>query len=718
MILQIWLDQYVEAAAIAALLLFNGTLGFVQEGRANTALAALKKRLELVVMARRDGEWVRLQASELVPGDVIKLSLGSMVPADAHLLSGSLLLDQSTLTGESVPINAAVGDGVFAGSLVRRGEALAEVTATGTGTHFGKTTELVRTARSPSTEQTAVLGVTRNLMIVNGIIAVIIVAYAFITALPFNRIVSLALTALLATIPAALPAVFTLSAALSAQTLSRHGVLLTRLSAANEAAGIDILCADKTGTLTYNQLGVAEVVAMPGFDRDRVLALAALASSEADQDPIDIAIRTSVTKSAPEKLLRFVPFDPGLRVAEAIVSDKDGKELHVIKGAFEAVKRSLVEAPADAEQTEDRLAGQGNRVITVAMGPADALRLTGFIAISDPPREDSADLVAALRDLGVRTIMLTGDSEATAAAVARKVGIDGDVCSFDKFVDASAVDKYAVFARVVPEDKYRLVRALQSRGHQVGMCGDGTNDAPALKQAQLGIAVSHATDVAKAASGVVLTEPGLVGIVHVVREGRMSFQRLLNYTLNMLTKKIEIVLFLTVGLVMTGYAVLTPVMVVLMLVINDFMGMSLITDRVSPAPDPSRWRMNSITIAAVILGLCKLCFSTALLAFGRYWLMLGAGELQTLAFVIIIFGSQTLMYVVRERHHLWSSKPSNWILLSSTIDAAIASALALSGTLMAPLPWSMLLGVLVASLCFAFLLDPVKLRVESTFNLA
>jgi len=697
MLLQLWLGARLEAAVIGGLLLFNAILGFTQEGRANAALAALKKRLAPTALVRRDGEWLRLAATELVPGDAIRLPLGAIVPADAAVVSGSVMVDQSTLTGESVPVDANPGSIVYAGSMVRRGQAIAEVTATGSKTYFGRTAELVRIARHPSTEQAAIFAATRNLALVNGTVAAFVVVYAYAAGLPPADLTRLALTALLATIPVALPATFTLSAAFAAQILARRGVLVTRLSAAHEAAGMDVLCADKTGTLTQNVLQVAEVAPMPDFDRERVLALAATASSEAGQDPVDTAIRAA-SRAAPERLLRFVPFDPAARVSEALVVDRDGKEMRIVKGAFEAVAQGT-QMPADASRLANSLSDRGHRVIAVAAGPIDSLSLAGLIAISDPPREDSARLVATLRDMGVRTVMVTGDSPMTAAAIARKVGIDGDV-----------------FARVVPEEKYRLVKTLQGRGHVVGMCGDGTNDAPALRQAQIGIAVSAATDVAKAAAAAVLTEPGLAGIVHAVREGRIAFQRLLAFTFNMLVKKIEIVLFLAIGLALTGHAVLTPTLMVLMMVTNDFLAMSLTTDRASPAPSPSIWRMRNITAAAIALAACKLGFSSAVLAFGGLRLELAPAALQTLAFIALVFGNQAVLYVVRERRRLWSSMPGLWVLASSIADIAIVSALALSGILMAPLPWHIVAAVLGATLGFALLLDQIKLPVMAAFK--
>ncbi len=713
-ILQFGLGQYVEASVVGGLLLFNATLGFIQEGRAVAALAALKQRLAPTALVARDGVWIRLPAAELVPGDAIRLPLGAMVPADATVLAGGVLVDQSMLTGESVPVDADTGSVVYAGSLVRRGQAIAAVTATGSKTYFGRAAELVRVAHARSTEQAAIFAATRNLAVVNGTVAVLIVAYAYAIALPSDALIRLALTALLATIPVALPATFTLSAAFGAQILARRGVLLTRLSAAHEAAAIDVLCADKTGTLTRNALEVVDVAAMPGFDRGRVLALAALASSEADQDPIDAAIRGAAAKAsghgASERLVRFVPFDPETKTSEAFVLDRDGNERRIVKGAFEVIA-DVAQTPPDTRRQVDDLAGQGHRIIAVALGPPQSLRLAGLIALSDPPREDSAELVATLRGMGVRTLMVTGDSAVTAAAIARKVGIAGGVCPPERLSDDPSTDECGVFARVVPEEKYRLVKVLQSRGHVVGMCGDGTNDAPALRQAQIGIAVSSATDVAKAAASLVMTEPGLAGIVFAINEGRIAFQRLLAFTFNMLVKKIEIVLFLAVGLGLTGHAVITPALMVLMLVTNDFLAMSLTTDRASPAQAPSRWQMRNITAAALVLGLCKLGFSTAMLALGKFRLGLGTGELQTLAFVTLVFGSQAVLYVVRELRHLWNSWPSKWVLASSAADVAIVSALALSGILMDPLPWRILVAIFAAAIGFAFILDQVKLRI-------
>ena len=538
-VLEIVLGKYIEAGVIAVLLAFNAALGFLQEGRAQATLAALKSRLALNASVRRDHAWATVPASGLVPGDIVKLSLGAVVAADVRLTEGEILLDQSMLTGESVPIEAGAGFETYAGALVRRGEAVAEVTATGTRTKFGRTAELVRTAHVESSQQKAVLLVVRNLAIFNGVIIVILVGYANSLKMPVGEIIPLILTAVLASIPVALPATFTLAAAIGARALALLGVLPTRLSAVDEAASIEVLCADKTGTLTRNELTVTDVHAMPGFDEPHVLGWAALASSDGGQDPVDAAIRgASAQKVASDlpKLGKFLPFDPATKMSEATAVDASGATVRVVKGAFTAVT-GLAPAPPDASTKTAQLEAKGYRVLAVAVGPPEALKIAGIIALSDPPRADSAALIAELHTLGVRTVMLTGDAPATAEIVARAIGLDGAVSPPGPIPDGVRPADFAVYAGVLPEAKYNLVKAFQKSGHTVGMCGDGANDAPALRQAQMGIAVSTATDVAKSAAGIVMTKPGLGGIVASVKEGRVTFQRILTYTLNSVNKK-------------------------------------------------------------------------------------------------------------------------------------------------------------------------------------
>jgi H+-transporting ATPase len=630
-----------------------------------------------------------------------------------HLTGGEILLDQSMLTGESVPIEAGPGVQTHAGALVRRGEAVAEVTATGPRTKFGRTAELVRTAHVVSSQQKAVLRVVRNLAAFNGVIIVMLVAYAHSLTMPLAEIIPLVLTAVLASIPVALPATFTLASALGARELARLGVLPTRLSAVDEAASMDVLCADKTGTLTRNELMVTTVRAMPGFVDAHVLGLAALTCSDGGQDPVDAAIRVAASsKNAAglPRLVKFVPFDPATKMSEATATDSTGNEQRIVKGAFAAVV-GLAQSSPTATAAANELEGQGFRVLAVAAGPATTMKLVGLIALSDPPRADSAALVSELKGLRVRTVMVTGDAPATAAIVARAVGLDGAVCPPGPIPDGVRPETFAVFAGVLPEGKFNLVKAFQKADHTVGMCGDGANDAPALRQAQIGIAVFTATDVAKSAAGMVLTKPGLAGIVAAVKEGRMTFQRILTYTLNSITKKIVQVLFLAVGLLLTGHAILTPLLMVLIMITGDFLGMSLTTDNVRPSPMPNAWQIGNLTVAGVIMGIGELIFCTSVLVFGAYRLGFDIDALRTLAFVVIVFGNQATTYTNRERRQLWSSRPSFWVIVSSVADILIAATLAITGIAMAPLSALVVAGTLAAAAAFAIILDLVKVPV-------
>ena len=710
-LLELVLGKFVEAGIIAVLLVFNAALGFFQEGRAQATLAALKSRLALTASVRRDGVWKNLPAADLVPGDMVKLSLGGVVAADVKLTEGNVLLDQSMLTGESIGTEAGPGFQTFAGALVRRGEAVAEVTATGTRTKFGRTAELVRTAHVVSSQQKAVLRVVRNLAVFNGILIILLVAYAMAHAMTASEIIPLVLTAILASIPVALPATFTLASALGARALARQGVLPTRLSAVDEAASIDVLCADKTGTLTRNQLSVTKVQPMPGFDEAHVLTMAALASSDGGQDPVDAAIRSAAAEKVspnPPKLSQFKPFDPATKMSEATATDSSLGTLHIVKGAFTVVVTIAAPSPSAAAAATE-LEGKGFRVLAVAAGPPAAMQLMGLIALSDPAREDSAELVTQLKTLGVRMVMVTGDAPATAAIVAHAVGLNGPVCPPGPIPNDVRPESFAVFAGVLPEDKFKLVKAFQKNGNIVGMCGDGANDAPALRQTQMGIAVSTATDVAKSAAGVVLINPGLTGIVAAVKEGRITFQRILTYTLNSVTKKIVQVLFLGVGLIMTGHAILTPMLMIIVMMAGDLLGMSLTTDHVRPSLLPNNWRIGTLTIAGIFMGVSELVFCVGVLAFGYFHLKLAVANLQTLAFFVLVCGNQATMYAVRARGRIWSSPhPSRWLVFSSAIDVIIAATLAGCGWLMLPLPLWMLGGVLAGAIAFTFVMDLVK----------
>ena len=553
------------------------------------------------------------------------------------------------------------------------------------------------------------------------------------------------LTAILGSIPVALPATFTLASALGARALAKLGVLPTRLSAVDEAASMSVLCADKTGTLTSNALSVGTVYSAEGFDSRRVLMFASLASSDGGQDPVDAAIRKAAGAEPAVvgfKVTAFVPFDPATKMSEATVLGPDGASQRVVKGAFATVARLAAPSAAAraapsrrADEGDRGLAGaagpapapappaarledEGYRVLAVAAGPVDGLKLVGLVALSDPPRSDSKALVGELDDLGVRTVMVTGDAPATAAAVAKAIGLKGVARPPGRLPVDIRPDAFAIFAGVLPEDKFALVKSFQNSGFMVGMCGDGANDAPALRQAQIGIAVSTATDVAKSAAGVVLIEPGLVGVVTAVKEGRKTFQRIQTYTLNSIIKKLVTVSFMAIGLVVTGHAILTPMLMVIVMITGDFLAMSLTTDNVHPSQVPNAWRIGELTKAGAMVGVCLLAFCVGLIVLGEYALRLTTGALRTLAFLALVFGGQATIYAVRGRRSLWGLRPSGWLLASSTIDVTIACSLAILGVAMSPLPIAVVASALAAAAFFSVLLAFVKRSVFARYEIA
>jgi len=720
-ILQFMLHEYVEAGVIAVLLLFNAALGLFQEQRAQATLTALKSQLALLSVVRRDGIWRTVAATGLVAGDIVKLTLGSIVPADVQLLAGSVLLDQSMLTGESLPSEGSPGTRTYAGSVVRRGEAVAEVTATGGHTRFGKTAQLVSIARGPSSQQQTVLRVVRNLAVFSATMVLAQLIYATVTGMSAVEMIPLALTAVLAAIPVALPATFTLASAIAARVLASRGVLPTRLSAIDEAATMDVLCSDKTGTLTRNELAVTGTYAVGGGDEAGVLLLAALASADGGADPVDVAIRRAAAHAGPvdalPRPLRFVPFDPGRKMSEAYAVDGRGRQIRVVKGAVEAVGQ-LAPAPAGAAAAAAEFQGQGYRVLAVASGTNASLAWAGLLALSDPPRPDAKQLIDHLRQLGVATVMVTGDAAPTARVVAKAVGLDGPVFAAASLPQRAQPQDFAVFAGIFPEDKFHIVQAFQSGGHTVGMCGDGANDAPALRQAQMGIAVSTATDVAKSAAGMVLTQPGLAGIVEAVSAGRATYQRILTYTLRSLTTKITQMLFLTVGLILTGHAILTPMLMVLLMIGGDFLAMSATTDRVRPSRAPNAWRIGRVTLAAAALGVFGVAFCVSVLLTGVHFGLVYGSGLRTLAALTLVCCSQAIFYVVRDRRHLWSSRPGNWVILSSILDICLIALFAGVGFLMHPLAWPIIGMVVLAAALFMLLLEAVKSLVFAKLAIA
>ena len=721
-LLELFMGKFPEAGIIAALVVFNAVIGTIQESRSEDALEVLKQRLTLLSRVVRDGHWMTVPAEQIVPGDVVHLRMGDLVPADVRILDGHISLDQSALTGESLPVEADAGQTAFAGTTIKHGESTGEVVATGARTKFGKTAELVRLAKTKSHLEQVVLGIVRYLVIFDALLGAIVLAYALMTGIPLGEILPFTLILLVASVPVALPATFTIATALGSRDLAHKGVLVTHLAAIEEAAGMDILCSDKTGTITENRLAVAEVMPYAPLSETEVLRLAAMACDDATQDPIDLAIidfaRSKKTLNALPPRVGFIPFDPATKRSEATYRQVNGL-LRVAKGAPHWIAPLCTDGKATMEKDGETLAAKGYRVLAVAEGTDNTMRLAGLVALQDPPRADSKNLIGRLKDLGIRVVMVTGDGLETARAVAAQVGIGKRACHSDLLQSDSGdgLHDCDVFAEVLPEHKFRLVQLLQKRGHTAGMTGDGVNDAPALKQAQVGIAVSNATDVAKAAASIVLTEPGLGNIVAAVEESRCIYQRMLTYTLNKIIKTINVVLFLSLGFIIAHAFVVTPLLIVLMMFANDFATMSIATDSVMPSSKPDRWNIRSLLAASVALGALVLILSFAVFLIGTTLWHLSTGEIQTLNFVMLVLSGQGTIYLVRERQHFWRSMPSRWLLTSSFADIVIISLMARFGILMTAIPWLPIIVTLGMVATYLFFLDFAKLRIFSTLKL-
>ena len=721
-VLQLFLGERLEAYVIGGLLVFNAALSSVQEGRTQKTLALLRQKLQVVARVRRDGAWMSISSEELVPGDVIHLRQGGIVPADVRIDTGSLLVDQSALTGESAAVSVEPGKSAFAGGLVRGGEATGEVISTGTHTFFGKTSELVRTARSANRQEHEITAVVENLFVVNAGMIVCVAGYAAFQGMSLPFIVPLLVTILLASIPVALPATFTLTAALGAARLTGRGVLVTRLSALHDIASMTILCSDKTGTLTRNEVTVKTVLAVPDGSQDGLLCAAAFASDPAGQDPVDGAVVDAATqhgwKADESARTGFKPFDPATKRAEA--EYRHGNELRrYTKGAPSVIaKMAGVEDGLWLPQAQE-IAAKGERALAVAESMGDGWRFLGLIGLEDAVRNDSKAVVCAIRDAGVRVVMVTGDNALTAVNVAAQVGIPPRLYPADRLgghFQGEALDD-DIFSGVFPEDKFKLVRAFQQRGNIVGMSGDGVNDAPALRQAEVGVAVANATDVAKAAAAIVLTRPGLSDVVPALQESRGVFQRMMTYTLNMLTKKIEIMFLLVAGFFLTGHRPLTPLMMVLIMFLNDFLTMALSTDRMSISRRPNRWNTRAIITAASVFAISVFAFSFGIFVFGNYVLRFDPPHLQTLLFITIVFSTQANVYLLRERGHFWDSSPSLPLVASSVLGVTVAVLLARTGWIMPPLESSLLAQVAMVTVIYGLGLDWLKVRLFERLKL-
>jgi H+-transporting ATPase len=722
------LHRYTDLAIVAGLLVVNAVISFFEEQRASRAVEALRKNLRVNTRVLRDGTWKVISARELVPGDIVRLRPGDFVPADVKIVTGELAVDQSALTGESMTMEKKVDDLLYSGSIVRQGEASGVVILTGTATYYGRTTELVQIARPKLHMEEVIARVVRVLVIIVAALLAVALAVSALRGVNLLEILPLMMVLLLSAVPVALPVMFTVSMAVGSMELARKGVLVTRLSASEDAATMNVLCVDKTGTITMNKLSMTSVIPLNGFAESDVLINGALASQEANQDPIDLAFLSAARQKnlalGSYAIREFIPFDSKTRMTEVVVQ-KDEREFRAMKGAVETIANVCGLDSAAIEGLEAQtgaLAQKGQRVLAVARADAQGLpRLVGMVTLTDTLRINSKGLIEELRGLGVSVKMLTGDALPIARDVARGVGLGENVSRVseleemgkkDPALAAEAAEKSDGFAEIYPEGKYVVVKSLQAKGHVVGMTGDGVNDAPALRQAEVGIAVSNAVDVAKGAASVVLTREGLSGIVDLVTNGRMVYQRITTWVINKISRTVFKASFVVLIFLLTGKFVISALGMILVVFMTDFAKISLSTDRVHGSKKPETWNIAGLVTVAMILGVLMIAESIGLFFIGSQYLGLSGDidALNTFGFEIMIYFAIFSLFVVRERRHFWSSRPS-WTLLGVLLlDAVIAAILATFGIPgMKPIPFATTLIVIAYSFVFSlFVNDLVK----------
>jgi H+-transporting ATPase len=715
MILSAVLGKYSDLIVVSALLIINAMLSFMQEQRAAGVVETLRKRLQVSARVLRETAWQLIPSRELVPGDIVRVRTGDIIPADIKLLTDALSVDQSALTGESMDVDKAPGDVLSSGSIVRRGEGNGVVMLTGAQTYFGRTTELVQNARPKLHIEAVVTKVVRWLFVIVGTLLGVVIVMSLIRGVPLLDVVPLLLVLLMSAVPVALPVMFTVSMAVGAKELAKRGVLVTRLSAAEDAATMDVLCADKTGTITMNRLMVAGVMPLGKVSETDVLFAGALASQESNQDPIDMAFLAAAKEQhvfdnlPPVTPISFAPFDAKSRRTEAVV-EQGGQRIRVMKGAVRTIALACgyeTSAIDDLELRVNEAALKGFRSLAVARGiDRSTLEVVGLVNLFDPPRPDAKELIAKLKDLGVSVKMLTGDALAVASEIAQRVGLPVIKRVSDLKAASAQAGKEAKnflegvdgFAEVYPEDKYIVVQDLQAAGHVAGMTGDGVNDAPALRQAEVGIAVSSATDVAKGAASVVLTEPGLTNIVTLVEQGRTIYQRVLTWIVNKISRTILKSAFVAIAFVVTGKFVVSAFAMLLLVFMTDFAKISLATDHVQPSKKPETWNIGGFIIVSVVLGVAMLLEALSFLYFGwsRFGLSTNDNALFTFSFLLLLYFAAFSIVSARERRWFWTTRPSKMLAAAVTTEivaGTVLTRLGLPG--MSPLAWSQTLAIFV-----------------------
>ncbi len=694
-VLAVFLGHDLEAIIIAVLIVTNAIIGYLHSRSSQRSLELLKEKLAVNAVVRRADGWVTIDATGIVPGDITVVQMGDIVPADAKILAGTLSVDQSALTGESLPVETGPSDVLYASSVVKRGQAQCLVVNTGSNTYFGKTAELVQIARPKSHQEQIMLSVVRYMMYL-GIAALASVAVgAVLLKIGALTIVTFAVIFLMGAVPVALPAVLTIVQAVGAMELVRKGVLVTRLDSMEDAASLDVLCLDKTGTLTMNQLSVTEVIPYAGHQVNDVLVTAALTAQPESKDGIDSAVRERARTAGIDitgyRQISVTPFEPATKRSEAVIQAGNDR-FRAVKGAPQVVLSlsRLTEGAVlkAAGEMVEALSRKGSRTLAVARSrsaDAEELELVGLLALADPARPDAKQMIAETRSLGVNPIMVTGDNIAIARQMARELGIGdnvmrmGDLAAKSEHEQMEIVQGCGGLAEVYPEDKYRIVKLLQAHGHTAGMTGDGVNDSPALKQAEVGIAVKGASNVAKASASMVLTEPGIRVIIDALRTSRQIYQRMLTWVINKVTKTIQLVGILTLGFFWLHDLVVSLLGMALLVLANDFVTMSLSTDNVKYTRNPNAWNVRNITLASAGIGVFFILQGWLAILVGRNLFHLNADGLRGFVLLMLVFASQFRVYLVRERRHFWDSRPGRGILISSAAAIVAFSLLGIFG---------------------------------------
>jgi H+-transporting ATPase len=731
--------HWADFAIIVALLVFNAAVGFWQEYQSGNAVEALKKKLALKSRTLRDRTWQEIDAKALVPGDIIRFRLGDIIPADVKLIKGDYLsVDQSALTGESLPVGKRIGDTAFSGSIAKQGEMVGLVTATGSNTYIGKTAMLVAGAKSVSHFQKAVLQIGDYLIFLSlGLVAVLILVQLF-RGTPPLELVQFALILMVASIPVAMPAVLSVTMAVGALALSKLKAIVSRLESIEEMAGMDILCSDKTGTLTQNRLTLGEPVAFEVKDAQELILTAALASEIEDQDAIDLAVigglqDQNVLKSYEQ--LKFVPFDPVSKRTEGTVKDAQGKIFKVTKGAPQVIigmSRVKDADKTEAEQIINNFAEKGYRTLGVARAEEEGpWHFLGILPLYDPPREDSAETITQAHAHGIQVKMVTGDNLAIGREIAGQLGLGKNIYTAGKLLNksneegematdtAEQVEQTDGFAQVFPEHKYGIVKALQARGHIVGMTGDGVNDAPALKQADVGVAVSGATDAARAAADLVLTAPGLSVIINAVEEARRIFERMNSYAIYRITETIRIMFFVVLAMIVFNFYPITAIMIILLAFLNDVPIMTIAYDNTWLNPKPVCWNMHRVILVSTVMGLTGVSGSFLMLYLAVDWLHLTIPQVQTYIFLKMAVAGHLTLFVSRSKgFFLKKPYPAPIMIWSGIGTKLLATILAAYGFgLITPIRWWEIALVWGYSILWSFLTDWAKVRVYHHFDL-